>query len=736
MMAKEKDILSDALEEFALCAEADAHNRESFTEDLRFGRLGEQWDDADSKKRKNQSRPCITVNLCNSFARQVVNEARQNKIAIKVRPVDDNADIETAEVYNGLIRNIEHASNADAAYDTAAESAVDGGFGYFRIAVEYAHDDSFDNDLRIKAIQNPLSVYADPYSTESDSSDWNTAFITDWMSRKQFTKDYPGAADVDWEGADDKAKAWSDKDSVQIAEWWKREEVARKIVKLSNGMIMGTEEYAANKDLWDAMGITVTGTRDTRSYKVTQRLITGAEVLETTEWAGCYIPIVPVYGDVINLEGKRYLRSLIHDAKGAQRQVNYFESTAAEMVALAPKAPFIGHESAFSGEHADRWETANTESHPFLSAPDGIDLPQRQPYAGSPIGVINEALRARDNMKAIIGIYDAGLGNRSNETSGVAIARRQQESDTGTYHFVDNLARAVRHAGRILIDMIPLVYTGERIVRVLGYDGSVQNVQLGQQGQQEAAQGPVDEAAQGPQEYKPGSALAGVYDLGAGKYDLAVDVGPAYASQRQEAADQMMQLLQAFPDAAPIIGDLVAKNLDWPGADEIADRLKSMLPPQINDGIPPAITQKLQEYEAQMTQLMAENQSLKASNAVDQEKTRVDMAKVGVDREKVSVDREKVEIERTKAEAEAMKIRAEAYAAVTGGQSNEANAKAVNDAVSSVAAAAANLSVAAQQMAGQVAAIGQAVTSPPAKVKRGSARRQPDGSYQFESVEQ
>jgi len=718
----DKDILSDALEEFELCAEADAHNRESFVEDIRFGRMGEQWDDVDSKRRKNQKRPCMTINLCNSFARQVVNEARQNKISIKVRPVDDNADIETAEVMNGLIRNIEHASNADAAYDTAAESAVDGGFGYFRIAVEYAHDDSFDKDLRIQAIQNPLSVYADPHSTESDSSDWNTAFITDWMSRKQFEIDHPDAKPVDWDGTQDMGN-WADKDSVQVAEWWKREQVTRKIVKLSNGMIMGEEEFKANKDLWDGLGITVVGTRDTRSYKVTQRLMTGAEILETTEWAGCYIPIVPVYGDVINLEGKRYLRSLIHDAKGAQRQVNYFESTAAEMVALAPKAPFIGHESAFAGEHSERWEDANSESYSFLSVPDGIELPQRQGYSGSPIGAVNEALRARDNMKAIMGIYDAGLGNRSNETSGKAIAARQRESDTGTFHFVDNLARAVRHAGRILIDMIPKVYTGERIIRVLGNDGSVQNVKLGPQGQQEATQGPTDEAASGPQEYKPGSPLAGVYDLGAGKYDLAVDVGPAYATQRQEAADQMMQLLQSFPDAAPIIGDLVAKNLDWPGADEIAERLKSMLPPQINDGIPPAITQKLQEYEATMTQLMAENQALKQQAENEQGKN-------ALEQDKLKLEHRKLDVEETQVNAEAMQAKAEALKALNEAQSAEG----VMAAAQQLMAAAQAINAVPANLNAEMMALRQEVARP--RVKRGRAAKQADGSFIVEAVEE
>ena len=719
-MAKDKDILSDGLEEFKLASDADSHNRESYRDDIAFGRLGEQWDEQDKRKRKN--RPCLTINRCPSFARQVVNEARQNKISIKVRPVDDNADVETAEVMNGLIRNIEHSSNADAAYDTSASCAVEGGFGYFRITLDYAHDDSFDKDLRIKAIPNPLTVYGDPWSMESDSADWNTAFITESMRRSEFEEKYKDADPVDWDG--EKAlEQWCDKDNVQVAEWWKREEVPRTIVRLSDGMIIGKDEYQANKEMFDAIGMSVVGERVTRSYKVTQRIMTGKEVLEQTAWAGCYIPIVPVYGDVIIHEGKRYLRSLIHDAKDAQRMFNYFRSVAAEVAALSPKAPYIGHEGAFNGEYADRWETANTEPHPFLAVPNGMEIPQRQFYSGPAAAAVTESLSASDDMKSIMGIYDASLGQRSNETSGRAIAARQRESDTGTFHFVDNLARAVRHGGRILLDMIPLVYTPGRIIRVLGNDGTAQNVNIGEKNAQQDQQMVEGQAEQGPTEYKPGSPLNGVYDLSAGKYDLAVDVGPAYATQRQEAADQMMQLLQSFPDAAPIIGDLVAKNLDWPGADEIAERLKSLLPPQINDGIPPAITQKLQEYEATMTQLMAENQALKQQAENEQGKN-------ALEQDKLKLEHRKLDVEETQINAEAMQAKAESLKALNEAQSAEgvmAAAQQLMAAAQAITAVPANLNA-------EMLALRQEVARP--RVKKGRAAKQADGSFIVEAVEE
>lgn len=598
----DKDILEEAKEEFAIAVDAEDENRQEALDDLRFARLSEQW----SKQVINlrgKKRPTLTINKMPSFIRQVVNDARQNKPSIKVRPVDDAADIHTAAVYDGLIRNIETISNADVAYDTACEHAVGQGFGYFRIAIEYSHDDTFDRDLKIQPIPNPFSVYGDPNSTAADSEDWNSAFICEWMPKKQFRAQYGKKrtpADWDDQGYSKLPTTWANGDQVMLAEWFKREEVARKILMLSSGEIVAEDEYENMKDILDALGITPSDqSRSVRSWKVTHRLMTGAEVLTTTPWAGKYIPIVPVYGDEVNVEGKRYFRSLIRDAKDSQRMFNYWRTTATELVALSPKAPWVGPEGAFDGKDSKRWEDANTENYTFLSFPDkyAATPPQRQPFPQVPAAALQEALNASDDMKAVIGIYDAGLGARSNETSGVAISARQGESDTGTFHFIDNLSRGIRHAGKILIDLIPHVYTGKRIIRILGAEGQVATAQLGQSPAPPMAgasspspmpQQPPLPAGQGvPWPPKPPMApdgSAGVFDLSVGKYDLVVDVGPSYQTKRAEAADQMMALIKAFPQAAPVIGDLVAKNLDWPGAQEIADRLHKMLPPQLQTG--------------------------------------------------------------------------------------------------------------------------------------------------------
>src|SRR5882672_944196 len=281
-MSKDSDILKDAKESFEQCAEREQQNRADALDDIRFARLAEQWPDAVRRSREREGRPCLTINRLPAFVRQVVNDARQNKPSIKVHPADSKADPETAEIYDGLIRNIEVTSKADVAYDTALESAASGGFGYFRIATSYASDDSFDLDLAIERIANPFSVYGDPYSAAADSADWNTAFVVDRIQKKQFELQYKGAEEVDWQadGTIGLNAPWFENEEVMVAEWWRREKVRRTILLLSDQTVMEAETYLANKGLLDAMGVSVLGERETASHKVTQRLLTGAEVLE------------------------------------------------------------------------------------------------------------------------------------------------------------------------------------------------------------------------------------------------------------------------------------------------------------------------------------------------------------------------------------------------------------------------------------------------------------------------
>lgn len=629
------DLLKEGREAFEACQSAENTNRKTALDDIKFAKLGDQWPEEIRAEREKTFRPCLTINKLPAFIRQVVNDARQNKPSIKVRAADSVGDPKTADIMSGLIRNIEYVSNADTVYDTAIDCAVSGGFGYIRVGLDYAFDDSFDMDINIDRVLNPFAVYGDPNATSADGSDWNVAFVVDRLTKDQFKKKYRGKdANVDFDGDawSGLAADWLNDDGVLIAEWWTREEVDREIVLLEDGRIFGVDQLEEDKDLALALSsgaLKVVNTRTTKTHKVRQVIMSGLDVLEDNEWAGRYIPIVPVYGDEFSIEGKRYFRSLIHSAKDAQRMFNFWRTSGTELVALAPRVPWIGRKGTFDSD-AERWNTANTESHSYMEY-DG-EAPQRQPLdTGVAAGSMQEALNASDDMKAIVGMYDASLGARSNETSGKAIMARQREGDVSTFHFTDNLSRAIRHVGRIIIDLIPSVYDAPRIIRVIGEDGEEKSVQVNQQTPQ------MDDDGQ-PMVDDMGAAIMAIHDLTAGKYDMTVEAGPSFTTRREEAATQMIEFVQAFPAAAPVIGDLLAKNLDWPGADEFAKRLAKLNPALKDEGIPPELQAQIEAGMQRIKELEQENQTLKTDKQIDMSKVQSDQFGRETDRIKVNAE--------------------------------------------------------------------------------------------------
>ena len=631
--------LEDYAKRFDDHVSRESENREAALEDIRFARLGEQWPERIKKDRQQEGRPCLTINRLPTFIRQVVNDGRMNKPQIKVKAVDDNGDEETAEVLSGLIRNIEYVSQASNAYDMALESAVTCGMGFFRICTDYTAEDEFTQDILIKRITNPLSVVFDSYSDSIDGSDWKESFLVDWITKDEYRSRFGGKK------KDDDITSFSssvvdglheaESDLVRIAEHWEIIETPNTLYLMSDGSVISKKELDKDHpdfpgltigELLAANGITVARDRKSIERKVKQRIL-GAEILSEEDWAGKHIPIIPVFGDEVFHQGKRTLKSLIRDAKDAQQMLNFWRTASTELVALAPKTPFIGQVGSFKTD-AKKWATANVKSHPFIEY-DGMQPPARQSFAGPPAGALQEALNASDDIKSILGLYDASMGARSNETSGKAIMARQREGDVSTFHFIDNLSKSISHAGRILVDLIPKIYDTPRIVRTLGLDGESKAVKVNE-----------------PTEHH---GVQRIFDLKTGKYDVAVDTGPSFTTQREEAATQMMELLRAFPQAAPFIGDLLAKNLDWPGADEIADRLKAMLPPQIQkqegQNLPPEVTGQMQQMQQQMQKMNqiiqqggAKLKELEADRAGEARKLDIDAYKAETDRIKVQAE--------------------------------------------------------------------------------------------------
>lgn len=628
-MASDRDKLQDEREAFEVAFDAESENRTIARDNLDF-RLGNQWPEKIRKQRELEGRPVLTINKLPAFIRQVVNDSRQNRPQIKVKPVDDKADKATANVLEGLIRNIERTSKADVAYDTAVDFACSMGWGYIRVSIDYEYDDTFDKCLKIERVSNPFAVYGDPHSKSMDGSDWNRCWVTDLMPLDQFKKKYKGAQESNWspESYSGLHEPWREGNEILLCEAWHREETQREILMLSNGQTVGKKEYEAGADFFMMAGITPVNSRMARAHKITQRIMTGAEILEENDWQGQYLPIIPVYGEEINIEGKRHFRSLIHNAIDAQRMFNYWRTTATELVALAPRVPFIGEEGAFDAD--PNWLTANTQSHAFLQYARGSQPPMRQPLdSGGAAGAMSEALAAADDMKAIIGMYDASLGQRSNETSGKAIMARQREGDVSTFHFIDNLGRSIRQVGCVLIDLIPKVYSGQRVIRILGADDTEQVARLGKKDEN----GPLPDGTEK------------IYDLGVGRYDVAVDTGPSFTTRREESAQQMVEMIRAYPDAAPIIGDILVKALDWPQAEEIAERLKAMLPPQLQGqgGMPPELQQMIQQGQQLIQKLQAENEQLKQGAQIDQMKLQLDAKKMEIEAYKAETERMQAE---------------------------------------------------------------------------------------------
>ena len=589
---KPKDELAEIRERYKTAAEYWAEDRKAARDDLKF-RSGDQWPQDIKATRESDHRPCLTVDKLAQYVRQIVNDGRQNRPSIKVRPVDSGADIKTAEVFQGLIRHIEDRSNADAAYDTALDCAATCGVGFFKVETEYVSDTSADQEIVIRRVRNPLSILIDPMAQQADGSDMRYAFETEVMTKEDFEAEYAGKSTDAMEGDD---QNWYG-DDVRICRYWCVKEEKRKLYLLTNGTTMQQDEYDAMlKDAPDLAAMVKT-VRDVPKRTVWHAKVTGREYLEEPQqWPGKYIPIMVVWGNELDIEGKVVHSGIYRPAKDAQRLYNYSRSAYAERVALTPKAPWVAAEGQVE-DYADDWDTANVKSHSVLRyRPQSFGgtlapAPSRTSAADIPAGFAEDMRLSEHDIQAAIGMYNASLGAPSNERSGKAIMARQKEGDVGTFHYHDNLNRGIRYGGRVVVDLIPKTYDSTRVIRILGYDGKPEQVKID----------PTQETAV----QKTGAET--IYNLNVGTYDVAISSGPSYNTLRAEAAESMTQMVQAQPELMAIIGDLLVKNMDWPGAEEISARLKLMLPKEIKDAeqnkdVPPEIQAALAQFDQAVQQ--------------------------------------------------------------------------------------------------------------------------------------
>ena len=609
------DLLSEARDRLQLCIDASTPSRIEALDDFRFVG-GKQWPDDMRIQREFERRPCLTNNKLPAFVHQVVNEQRLNRMGIKVHPVGDGADEETADVLQGLIRHIEYASNADTAKDTAVEHAIVGGFGYFRLGTDYSGPKSFDQDIVFRRIQNPFTVYVDPFSTLPDGSDMEYCFITEQMSRAEFTRRYPRAEAVTQtnmvKGAGDTVFVWLSADVVQVAEYYKVKHEVVKLLSLSNGQTLFEDELPEVPE----DGVYVLDTRESDRRSICWYKITGCDVLEETVIKCDWIPVIPVYGDENLIDGRIVRSGLVRWAKDPLRMYNFWMTAATEEVSLRPKTPFIGAVGQFETAKKD-WRRANHASLAFIEY-DPVDVngiqvppPQRQPMADVPTGVLSMAMHANDNIKACMGMFDASLGNRGNATSGIQERSQQGQADKATLHYADNLARSIRHAGRCIISMIPHYYNAPRVVRILGEDEQMSDAHINE--------------PQEPKQDDTGAIKTVLNDLTVGTYDVTVGTGPSYSTKRQEAVESMLEAGRSYPPLWQAAGDKIIRAMDWPDADEIAKRMERMIPAEIRDEpqdgqqqLPPQVMQVLQQAQGEIQQLQQQVQE--AESGMDKAK--------------------------------------------------------------------------------------------------------------------
>ena len=639
---KLKKVVERAKIRFRKAAEADSQAREQGIKAFQFY-VGDQWDPAVKNDRFNAQRPCLTIDRVRPTVKLVCNEYRQMRPSVQVNPVGGNADIEVAEIMEGMIRHIETQSDAEGVYDDAEELMVAVGRGAFRIITAWASDDwendpksAMDQELKIEPIKNPFSVYWDPSAIKKDRSDALYCFITEDMDRDEYAAMYPDSAMstlASFRGTGDDADWYPEGAKIRVAEYFEVDNDAQQIALLEDGTVKLLKNIAP--------GDVVKRKRMVSGRAIHWYKMNAVEVLEEREMPGEYIPVIQMIADEYALNNKRVVMGLVHSMMDAQRQYNASRSGAVEVVFLASKSPWLVAEGQTEG-HEEEWKKANIANLPFLtykliSGPDGVPAPPPiRNQAEPPIQAMSQLMQQADNdLKATSGIYDASLGRPGPERSGRAITAQQQMGSTATFSYSDNAARAIKYCGKVLVGMIPKVYDAARVVRVLKPDGTAQMTPVNQHFVPKITPNGDTDHQIVPEVIE---GLSKFYDLTVGKYDVTVQMGPSYTSKRQEAFASLIDLAKAFPEIMQVAGDIITANWDAPFAQELSKRMKTLLPPQIqqmeaqSSGAQPQISpavvaQQQQQIQALMAQLQALAQVLREKKLEIDSKERVALSK-------------------------------------------------------------------------------------------------------------
>ena len=647
---KNEKVLALARQRFHVCQSAYAHFREQAKDDIRFraGTWGDrsfQWNEGIQEKRRATDCPCLTINRAPGFVRQVTNQARQAHLRIIVSPVDDQGDVKTAEVLQGIIHNIESTSFADRAYALASEKQAEIGLGFFRLITEYADEKGFSQRIKIKREADPLSIYIDPAALEADTSDAEYAFkvtAVDAEAWKELTGQdtAPSAASLAGYDDADKSDVWFPNGKILYLEYFSRENNGprQQLAQLSDGTVVPAPSPTEEQALHD-IGVRVMKTRWVQPKHMVWRKIDALHIHEETIWKADSHPFIPVMGDELAVDGEKDYRGVIRDSKESARIYNVEVSALVEAVGLGQKAPIVGYRGQFGAPDSKMrraWETANVQPHAFLEVePMDIDgkpapIPQRVPMETNLQGIVVAIHQSDEDYKTTAGFRDASLGERGPQESGKAILARQKQDELGSSHYLDNLRFSLCSGGRQLIQLIRVVYDEPTVVRIKGKDEKSKKVLVFAGAEKDPRRPeflPRDQITGQPMPFQLPEGVTELYDLSVGEFDVEVSAMPSSGTRRQEAVEAMTSLFKEMPpELSSKFLDLYFKTMDFPGASQLMERAKKVLPPEFRDdeegqpSIPPEAQKQMAEMKDHLDKLEAAYKG--AVQEIETEKTK------------------------------------------------------------------------------------------------------------------
>lgn len=658
-LSDDEQIVKEARERLKRGIDWEATFRSRYLEDIKFYNgdpdNGYQWPLDVRKNRDVEKRPVLTINKVRQYCLNITNDAKQNKPSVKVRPVGNEATYEGAQVMEGIVRHIEYQSNAQAIYDNANGFQVQGGVGYWRLLTRYVSPDSFDQDIFIEGVRDPMSVVLDPDAKEPDRSDMNWGFIFEDVAKDKFDYEYPDHKDSVGSSSLGNIPDWIDEHHVRVCEYYRRKPKKGKLIAMvdpstQKQVVIRSEKIPA-PILKAVLDDPNTKSRDIIDWEVQWFKIAGDIIVDRSEWVGTTIPIVQIIGEESIIEGVMDRKGHVRALKDPQRIYNYYSSSSVEFVALQSKTPWLASAEAIEG-YETYWGTANTVNHAVLTfnelddAGNKLTRPERQQPPVMASAYMSGLQIASEEMRMASGQYQADLGEPGNERSGKAINARQRAGDNATYHFVDNQAIGIRYTGKIIIEVAPKIYDTKRTLKIMGEDGVESEVLIDPQ----AAQEFVKQQMQDQEKIKI------IFNPSFASYSVESDVGPAYATQRQEAFNAFTQIIAANPDLMKVCGDLMFRAADFPMADELAERLKRLVPPAVlGKGPDPQTVQLLQQnqnLQQHIQTLMQDYASLRAER--DAQGHRADTEAFNAATKRVTEEQQK-QIDTYKAETDRMK---------------------------------------------------------------------------------